>query len=281
MSTHEVHWYWLGGNPVQSTENRIAVPEVLVTNEVLKTDRHVYWGFEEETRFVVVTRDPDLLKEDPEFRHRGSSKLGENRVMTVPAQFFDWYEGPAEGSTPVADDLKFTQSEYRVFVTRDDLYADNACYILTDKQARELQSQDVTMADGGILEADFAADSLRAQDHIEVGSREWDRSSPLERLEAHEIFDLSANEMLADTEIGSWYLDYALSLGIHYLRSPIDQELLEKTEQEAPEEIEMARIAPERYANVHVTTLRPSPVWLMYDMMYEMPLYSVVLTDQD
>jgi hypothetical protein len=162
-------WDHLGDEVVKETSRRIQIPDRVFERGILRKETErpdgsdigkAHWHFDTATGWVIIsdrpldqsikTQEGRLIEGGVEtIRYKtpnGTSltkPLGENNSnqLTIPAKFFD---SSAEG---VPDAVRFSDQEYRHFVTADEFLSDTptptkSCYLLrTDQLNSILQNE--------------------------------------------------------------------------------------------------------------------------------------------
>lgn len=150
--SEEVHWYWMGNSSIQQSENRVAIPYPLFSVDILYERGTAFWAVEKETNRVIIAGEQGPLQKTSRFQGKEGRSIGENHVTTVPGFFFSDYKGQAKYDEPVPEEQQFEYNEMVHFITSDEMWRNNQCYVLRDANAREFMSNtgpDRTLPDGG------------------------------------------------------------------------------------------------------------------------------------
>jgi len=134
-------WNWLGRSTVgsQSTtgSRRITVPEPARAALGLSPSDPIYWAFETEIGFLIMSCQP---LSGNKYKNQGQPvKLGDEPDQyraTVPSIFFADHESGTDIETPIPQKVRVNAGEDRHFVARDAMIErePQTCYLLTRRQ---------------------------------------------------------------------------------------------------------------------------------------------------
>lgn len=186
--------FWLGLNPIQPSTNRVAVPKPVFEAGLLRESDDAFWGHRTDEARVVVSYLKKPFLDQPEYTHNFTTSVQANRVVTIPKQFFEEYEGKADYAQGMSEDLRFRLGETLHFVVSSRVYRRDLCYVLNDEDGRALidESMRNLVPDGGWDERLDAAEEDVVLPEAIVGDNE------VLHLETGEI--LTVEEMIERLE---------------------------------------------------------------------------------
>lgn len=133
---------WFGSNRIQNSSNRLTLPPQTFTLEIARRGVPLHFFIEEETDRVAISkrllsdggRNPNPATKEVSLNRIDNNDVGDNRVVTIPKQFFPEFEGRAHGSQPVREAVQFGHGQQCHFVTTMKLSQVSACYLLKDER---------------------------------------------------------------------------------------------------------------------------------------------------
>jgi len=130
-------WHYAGSAEVNTSTNRIVIPDPVFEAAILPRGGDAYWAYERVVGFLVVSNA--ALEKKPEYKPQGSSRIGneEDRFRaTIPKQFFADFDGKGN---PVPEKARVEYGEQRHFVYRSAMATGDtrSCYLLTRHQLEE------------------------------------------------------------------------------------------------------------------------------------------------
>jgi len=133
---------WFGSNRIQDSSNRLTLPPQTFTLEIAQKGVPLHFFIEEETDRVAISkrlladggRNAGPAQKEICLDRIDNNDVGNNRVVTIPKQFFPEFEGRAHGSQPVREAAQFTYGLQCHFVTTTRLHEADACYLLKDER---------------------------------------------------------------------------------------------------------------------------------------------------
>lgn len=157
---------WLASAMVQEGLNRITLPSEVIEMDVARCQQPLHFFIEDGSDRIVISRellaDGGSSADSPTTGVRldriDHGTVGENRVVTVPKQFFPDYQGKAMGSQPLTETLQLEYGMRCHFVMTEELFDQRGCYIIPDdRPIREIMknTSDNLIGDGGTVDPDI------------------------------------------------------------------------------------------------------------------------------
>lgn len=127
-------WHYAGSSEVNTSENRIQIPDSVFEAGILTPDGEAVWAYEQIVGFLIVSNQ--RLERTKKYRHQGRTTIGSSQDgyrATIPKQFFADYEGMGG---PIEDEAQVRYGQTRHFVYRTEMAEreTKSCYLLTREQ---------------------------------------------------------------------------------------------------------------------------------------------------